>query len=79
MFRQYNMVRDKAIFFKNETERLTEKLVGSDARIAELTNYVRTFNSRQIAEESVIKFIDLDQTICETTMKKDGLVNLEHL
>ena len=79
MFRQYNMVRDKAIFFKNETERLTEKLVGSDARIAELTNYVRTFNSRQIAEESVIKFIDLDQTICESTMKKDGLVNLEHL
>lgn len=28
MMRQYNVVRDQAIFFKNEVSRLTEKQVG---------------------------------------------------
>ena len=43
VFRQYNGVREKAVFYKSEAERLTEKLVGYEDRVAELANYVRNF------------------------------------
>ena len=40
LFRQYIDVREKAVFFKDETEKLTERLVGYENRISELSNAV---------------------------------------
>ena len=67
MFRQYNAVREKAVFFKSETERLTEKLVGYEDRVAELANYVRNFHAKNAEEARLIRLIDEEDIMCVRT------------
>lgn len=57
-------MREKAIFFKNETSRLTEQLVQYESRITDLNNSVNTFKAKQLAEDNFIKFINEDKVHC---------------
>ena len=50
--------------FKKETERLTEKLVGYEATVTQLGNYVASLQARNDEEARLIKLVDEESIIC---------------
>ncbi len=70
MFRQYAEIQEKATFFKNETERLTEKLVNYESMIAEMRGSVKQFHKRNQFTAQQIKVIDEDEIVCGANRPK---------
>ena len=71
MFRQYHDVQEKALFYKAETERLTEKLVSYEAMIAEMSGSVKSFHARNQFHAKQVKVIDEDEIICGANRPKE--------